>query len=145
IINERMIGLIILVPSSVVFAISVYIIWWKSSLLKPALIKFNHEQIQLFVDKKLKKEIKWNEKIEIRPLFNHALGLNAYYGFSVKCNRTQISASPDDGWPLIELKFIIPDILQIAISKKVKLSESFDLIDWLDVSKLRTPRSEQVG
>jgi len=143
IINEGASGFFVLGITVAELSISIFLILWKSSLLKPAMIRYNNEEIQLIVNEKLKIEIHWNEKAEITPMFNHALGLNAYYGFSVRSSRLQISASPDEGWSLIELKSAILKILQRALMKKVKISDSFDLINWIDVSKLRTPRPEQ--
>lgn len=90
--------------AGVELGVSIYLVQWKSSLLRPASITFDTQRIQYMENGNVKEEIQWDNNTEVRPLFNHALGLNAFFGFSVSNGKATIAASPDEGWPLGELK-----------------------------------------
>jgi hypothetical protein len=124
-------GFVILALGGVVLGVSVCFVMWKASLLKPARISFDTERIQYIENGSVKKEIRWDDKTVIGPQFNHALGYNAYYGFSISRGKTTIVASPDEGWPLGKLKSAIWVLLLIAIEKDVKISKNFKLIGWI--------------
>ncbi|MEE9507305.1 MAG: hypothetical protein V3V98_09220 [Thermoplasmata archaeon] len=124
-------GLVVLALAGVELAVSIFLVRWKASLLRPATITFDTDRIQYLENGDVKKEIRWDSGTEIRPQFNHMLGFNAYCGFSVSNGKTTIAASPDEGWPLGDLKSAIWPILAIALEKNVRISKDFKLIKWI--------------
>ncbi len=124
-------GLAVLALAGAELGVSIYLVRWKASLLRPASITFDTERIRYVEGGNVEKEIQWDNDTEVRPLFNHMLGLNAFFEFSVSNGKTTIAASPDEGWPLGELKSAIWPILAIALEKDVRISRSFKLIKWI--------------
>jgi len=106
-------------------AISLALLWRNASLLRPAELKIDEDCIEFVVDGVVSKRITWSRNVEILPWANHAFGYNSFYGFMVKAGKTKMSLSPDEGWPLHDLRRAVRVALRHALDKDVNISEHF--------------------
>jgi hypothetical protein len=106
-------------------AVSLALLRSNASLLRPAELRVVGDCVEIIVDGAVSKRIVWSRNVEIHPWANHALGFNSFYGFVVKEGKTQLSLSPDEGWPLHDLKRAVRVALKHALEKDVNISKHF--------------------
>jgi hypothetical protein len=106
-------------------AISLALLWSNASLLRPAELKIDEDCIEFVVDGVVSKRITWSRNVEIVPWANHAFGYNSFYGFVVREGKTRMSFSPDEGWPLRDLRRAVRVALTHALETDVKISKYF--------------------
>jgi len=118
-------GLLLLGLGICELAISLALLWCNASLLRPAELKIDEDCIEFVVDGAVSKRIMWSRNVEIIPWANHAFGYNSFYGFMVKAGKTKMSLSPDEGWPLHDLRRAVRVALKHALEKDVNISKHF--------------------
>ena len=118
-------GLYILGLGICELAVSLAFLRHKALLLRPAELRVDGDRIELVVDGAVSKRIAWSRNVEIIPWTNHALGFNSFYGFVVREGKTQMSLSPDEGWPLHDLRRAVRVALKHALEKDVNISKYF--------------------
>ena len=117
-------GVLVLLLAFFELGLSLSLVRWKAGLLAPASIHVDPDGVRLVENGKVAKAIVWSERVELRPLFNHALGgLNGFWGFAILEDENEISASPDEGWPLWELRELTPELRGLAKHKGVRESD----------------------
>ena len=118
-------GTIFLVLALAVVGTSLSIVRRGVRLLRPGELRIDGKGMRLMENGVLTKEIEWGHRIRIAPWVNHALGYNEFYGFRVIEGRTEISLSPNEGWPRDQLRLGILLVLKNGLDHDARVSKDF--------------------